>query len=94
MEQRNKNPDVRGAMAQFSAEALLAMGQDKTVYVRPVMARDLKSEGLLPKEAVVDEDKMLYSVHAADGTPLAIVDSRDLAFVSARQYEMEPVSVH
>jgi hypothetical protein len=82
------------AIGEFSAEALLAMGQNKTVYVRGVIARALKAEGLLPKEAPVEEEKMLYAVHAADGTPLAIVDSRDLAFTGARQYDMDPVSVH
>lgn len=81
-------------IAGFSAEALLAMGQNKTVYVRGVVARALKAEGLLPKEAPVEEEQMLYAVHAADGTPLAIVDSRDMAFTGARQYDMEPVSVH
>jgi hypothetical protein len=82
------------AIGEFSAEALLAMGQNKTVYVRGVLARSLKAEGLLPKEAAVEEEKMLYAVHAADGTPLAIVDSRDMAFTGARQYDMDPVSVH
>ena len=82
------------AIGEFSAEALLAMGQNKTVYVRGVIARNLKAEGLLPKEAAIEEEKMLYAVHAADGTPLAIVDSRDLAFTGARQYDMEAVSVH
>jgi hypothetical protein len=82
------------AIGDFSTEALLAMGQNKTVYVRGVIARTLKAEGLLPKEAPVEEEQMLYAVHAADGTPLAIVDSRDMAFTGARQYDMEPVSVH
>jgi hypothetical protein len=36
----------------------------------------------------------LYSVHAQDGTRMAILDSRESAFAAARQYEMEPVSVH
>lgn len=82
------------AIGEFSAQALLAMGQNKTVYVRGVVARKLKAEGLLPAEAQIAEEKMLYAVHAADGTPLAIVDSRDMAFSGARQYDMEPVSVH
>ena len=94
MQDNNKAAEVAKAIGQFSVEALLAMGQNKTVYVRSVIARNLKAEGLLPAEAPVEEEKILYSVHAADGTPLAIVDSRDMAFVGARQYDMEPVSVH
>lgn len=90
----NNTVERTKAIGEFSAEALLAMGQNKTVYVRGVLARSLKAEGLLPKEAAVEEEKMLYAVHAADGTPLAIVDSRDMAFTGARQYDMDPVSVH
>jgi hypothetical protein len=90
----NTTAERAKAIGDFSAEALLAMGQNKTVYVRGVIARNLKAEGLLPKEAAIEEEKMLYAVHAADGTPLAIVDSRDLAFTGARQYDMDPVSVH
>lgn len=90
----NTTPERAKVIGEFSAEALLAMGQNKTVYVRSVLARSLKAEGLLPKEAQVEGEKILYAVHAADGTPLAIVDSRDMAFNGARQYDMEPVSVH
>ncbi len=35
-----------------------------------------------------------YAVHAADGTQIALVGDRDLAFATVRQHEMEPVSVH
>jgi hypothetical protein len=92
--ENNKAAERAKIVGQFSVEALLAMGQNKTVYVRSVFARILKAEGLIPAEASIEEEKILYAVHAADGTPLAIVDSRDMAFVGARQYDMEPVSVH
>jgi hypothetical protein len=35
-----------------------------------------------------------FAVHAADGTQIALLDTRDLAFAIVRQHEMEPVSVH
>ena len=35
-----------------------------------------------------------YAIHAADGTALAIVKDRDVAFAAVRQHELEPVSVH
>jgi hypothetical protein len=78
----------------FSAEALAQMGVRDTVYIRGVLAGRLMAEGLLPKDVPLAEDQMVYAVHAADGTPLAVVDSRDMAFASARQYNKKPVSVH
>ena len=35
-----------------------------------------------------------YSIHAADGTIIDVMDDRDLAFAAARQHDLEPVSVH
>lgn len=42
---------------------------------------------------VQDED-ILYSVHSSEGERIALVGDRELAFAAARQYEMNPVSVH
>ena len=36
----------------------------------------------------------IWRVYAADGTQLAIADSRDAAFMLARQNDLEPKSVH
>jgi len=35
-----------------------------------------------------------YSVHAANGQRMAVLDDRDAAFAGARQYDLEPQSVH
>jgi hypothetical protein len=35
-----------------------------------------------------------YAVHAADGTQMALIADRDIAFAVVRQNELEPVSVH
>lgn len=34
------------------------------------------------------------AIHAADGTEMALVANRDLAFAIVRQNDLEPVSVH
>ncbi len=36
----------------------------------------------------------LVAIHAADGTQLAVVPSRDIALATVRQNELEPASVH
>jgi hypothetical protein len=35
-----------------------------------------------------------YAVHAADGTQIALLADRDVAFATVRQHDLEPVSVH
>ncbi len=76
----------------ISVEALAQLGAPKMVYIREVMAGDLlgEVEGIenLPADA------KLFAVHAADGTPMALLDERETAFAAAREFEYEPVSVH
>ncbi len=43
---------------------------------------------------VVVDGKHVYSIHAADGTMIDVMDDRDLAFAAARRYDLDPVSVH
>jgi hypothetical protein len=35
-----------------------------------------------------------FGIFAADGTGIGAAPSRELAFVAARQHDLEPVSVH
>ena len=35
-----------------------------------------------------------YAIFASDGTELAVVDDREVAFAAALQHEYQPVSVH
>lgn len=39
-------------------------------------------------------DGNAYSIHAADGTEIAIMDNRDIAFATIREHDMEAVSAH
>jgi hypothetical protein len=45
-------------------------------------------------KGVKGEDGTVYEIHAADGTPVAVVNERELAFATVRQHDMEPLSVH
>ena len=35
-----------------------------------------------------------YAIHAADGTQIALLPDREVAFATVRQHDLEPVSVH
>ncbi len=43
---------------------------------------------------VVENGERAFSVHAADGTQLAIISDRDTAFQAVKSHDLEPVSVH
>lgn len=64
---------------------------------KSVSRRDFTSFGLedmaYVKRVEID-GQMLHAVHAADGTPLTVINTRELAFATVRQHEMEPLSVH
>jgi hypothetical protein len=43
---------------------------------------------------VVVDGAAAYAVHAADGTQIAVLADRDIAFATVRQHDLEPLSVH
>jgi hypothetical protein len=45
-------------------------------------------------KSVDGEDGIVFEIHAADGTPVAVLGERELAFATVRQHDMEPLSVH
>lgn len=73
-------PDGIAALGAFpmTPKAFLALGSMNVAYIKPVTI-----DGLT-----------VYAIHAADGQELAVFDERDVAFVAARQNDLEPVSVH
>lgn len=68
----------------------LPQAERPIVYVRPVAVADLPAE----VQAQVGGLVTVYSVNRPDGERLALVADRNLAFVLARQNEMDPVNVH
>ena len=62
----------------------------KIVYVKAVDVADLPEN--VREQA--GELQQLYAVHNAMGEQLALVADRRMAFVLARQNDMQPVTVH
>jgi hypothetical protein len=79
-------------LRHLTPETFANIGVPNIVYVREVLAGDLESE--LGSEIDVPADTKLYAVHAANGQRMAVLDDRDTAFAGARQYDLEPLSVH
>lgn len=60
------------------------------VYIRKVAVADLPDEVREQAEGLEE----IYAIGSETGEQLALVKDRHLAFVVARQNDMEPVSVH
>ena len=76
----------------LTPEMFANVGVPNVVYVREVIASDLAGE--LDVELDVPAGTRLFAVHAANGQRMAVLDNRDAAFAGARQYDLEPQSVH
>lgn len=76
----------------ISPEALAALGGGKVAYVKAVRSEDVKS--MFPQAPELQPGMQLFALHAADGTPIMLTDSREAAVANAWSHELETVSVH
>jgi len=64
----------------------------------PTSDQDLAAWGVndvaYVKTVTTDDGSTGHAIHAADGTHMATMSDRDVAFAAVRQNNMEPVSVH
>jgi hypothetical protein len=70
---------------------------DRIERIRHMSARELALFGMQDLafiKAVVVDGANGYAVHAADGTQIALLSDRDVAFATVRQHDLEPLSVH
>ena len=65
-------------MRQLSARELGMLGMEDVAYIKPILEDGVEA----------------FAVCAADGTQMAVIPNRNLAFAVVRQHDMEPLSVH
>jgi hypothetical protein len=68
------------------------LGGGRIAYVKAVRSEDVHA--LYPQAPEMQAGLKLFALHAADGTPIIVTDSREAAIASAFNNELEPVSVH
>ncbi len=61
----------------LSSRDFLNFGMQQFAYVRPVYI----------------EDQTAWAIHAADGTPLSVLDSEETALELIKHNELEPITV-
>ena len=76
----------------MSREALALLGGGKIAYVKAIRSEDVAK--LFPQAPQIAPGLKLFALHAADGTPIMLTDSREAAIANAWSQELEAVSVH
>jgi len=76
----------------ISPQALAVLGGGKIAYVKTIRSEDVKA--MFPEAPQLEPGARLFALHAADGTPIMITDSRESAVANAWSHELETVSVH
>ena len=66
------------SFSQMSPQDFIALGLQDVAFVKPI----------------VERGRAAYAIHTADGKLAAVAETRELAFATVRQNDLEPVSVH
>jgi len=77
---------------EISPEALAHLGDGQIAYVKTIRSEDVHA--LFPKVPDIQPGLKLFALHAADGTPIMLTDSREAAIANAVSQQLETVSVH
>ena len=77
---------------EISPEALAHLGDGQIAYVKTIRSEDVHT--LFPQVPDIQPGLKLFALHAADGTPIMLTDSREAAVANAWSQELETVSVH
>jgi hypothetical protein len=76
----------------ITQEALAHMGDGQIAYVKAIRSEDVAE--LFPQAPEIAPGIELFALHAADGTPILLTDTREAALANAWSQELETVSVH
>jgi hypothetical protein len=76
----------------ISPEAFAHLGDGTIAYVKTIRSEDVPA--LFPQAPEIAPGLKLFALHAADGTPIMLTDSREAAEANAWSQELQMVSVH
>jgi hypothetical protein len=88
----NRTNEGNNIVPPVSPEALALIGGGRIAYVKAIRSEDVAK--IFPQAPQIAPGMQLFSLHAADGTPIMLTDSREAAVANAWSQELEAVSVH
>ena len=89
---RDKTTEPNEIHPVITQEALAHLGDGQLAYVKPIRSEDVAKQ--FPQAPQMAPGILLFALHAADGTPIMLTDSRESAIANAWSQELEAVSVH
>jgi hypothetical protein len=89
---RTEMKQVEMKQVEMSPEALAHLGDGQIAYVKTIRSEDVHT--LFPQVPKIQPGLKLFALHAADGTPIMLTDSREAAVANAISQQLETVSVH
>ena len=76
----------------ITQDALAHLGDGRLAYVKAIRSEDVAT--MFPQAPNIEPGIELFALHAADGTPIMLTDTREAALANAWSQELETVSVH
>jgi len=89
---KDKMTEPNATHPAITQEALAHLGDGELAYVKPIRSEDVAKQ--FPQAPEMAPGIMLFALHAADGTPIMLTDTREAAVANAWSQELEAVSVH
>lgn len=86
------NENKNAASPPFSDEQFAHLGGGSLAYLRSIRSEDIAR--LFPQAPPVQPGLKLFALLAADGTPIAVTETKDAALANAFANELTTVSVH
>ncbi len=88
----DKTIELNSTHPTITQEALAHLGDGRLAYVKAIRSEDVAH--LFPQVPKIEPGLELFALHAADGTPIMLTDTREAALANAWSQELEAVSVH
>jgi hypothetical protein len=92
MSARTLSETIDDRHPMMTEQAFAILGGGKIAYVKPIRSEDVHR--LYPQAPELQPGMALFALHAADGTPIMVTDTREAAVANAITHELETVSVH
>jgi hypothetical protein len=86
------SPQKNSHEHKLSQVELARLGDGDVAYIQKLSYR--KARRMFPNVQGIPRQGELYSLNAADGTPLALTDSRQAAMAQANEGELAIATVH
>lgn len=87
-----EKPKKHASSTRVTELDLTVLGTGKFAYIKSIRSEDVHR--LYPQAPELVPGMKLFALHAADGTPILVTDSREAAIANAMTHELEAVSLH